>query len=570
MADGVALWDLRRGHPLTFLPCGRNPAVLFEPSGALLTAGPAGVVRRPIDVDLPKPGSVRLAMPQQLPLTGPSSRIAISSDGRVVAKAMGWGGLVWHRDSPQPPLALTPHYDARVIAVSPDGGLVATGSHSGAGAKIWEASTGKPVHELLVNTNNSTNVAFSPDGRRLAASGGLWDTETWRQVRPLESHYATAFSPDGKIFATENGKGIVRLVDPETGREFARLEDPHQDRAGSLCFSHDGAELVATETDSSTIHVWDLRAIRQELREMELDWDLPPYPPADRTSGVQPLTSVVVEPSDLPGWRARGEFLISTGDTAQAAEAFGHAFELASIEAKPMLGRWWTSLLLDAGDIAGFRRACARLRHVLGESSDYWHSAHLSWALLLAPDAVADVGFPIELAKNLVARQDCMPWDYTALAGAQLRNREYESTLRSLDESDRLGRDWLACVANDFLRAIALARLGRVGEAQSVFETGAAYAEKHLTPTPAAPFGEISQPWGFDWYTVRLLRREAAEVLRDAGLDKKSAADPPPPADPKPPVPDEPVPDGPVPDEQVPDEPKAPHFDAGLHGIREK
>jgi WD40 repeat protein len=104
---------------------------------------------------------------------------------------------------------------------------------------------------------------------------------------------------------TRNGQGIVRLIDPEAGREYARLEDPHQDRAGDLCFSHDGARLVASSSDTPAIHVWDLAAIRRELRAMGLDWDLPPYPRAGEGSGVPPLTSVEIEPLDAPGWRAR-------------------------------------------------------------------------------------------------------------------------------------------------------------------------------------------------------------------------------------------------------------------------
>ena len=82
----------------------------------------------------------------------------MSRDGRVVAKAMGSGGLVWHRDSPQPPLALTPHDDARYIAVSPDGGLIATGSHSGAGVKIWEAATGKLIRRNGVDQFHARRV----------------------------------------------------------------------------------------------------------------------------------------------------------------------------------------------------------------------------------------------------------------------------------------------------------------------------------------------------------------------------------------------------------------------------
>jgi tetratricopeptide (TPR) repeat protein len=87
--------------------------------------------------------------------------------------------------------------------------------------------------------------------------------------------------------------GVVRLVNPDTGREYARLEDPNQSLPGSLRFSSDGAQLVATSKGSQPVHVWDLRVIRERLATMRLDWDLPPYLPAAATAAAPPLRAVV-------------------------------------------------------------------------------------------------------------------------------------------------------------------------------------------------------------------------------------------------------------------------------------
>ena len=296
MHEGVAIWDLVDGRALTFLPCGLNWAVLFEPSGALLTQGPGGLVRRAMEFDADSPGTVRFGAPRQLPLDGYAGRIGTSRDGRVVAKSMGWGGLVWHEELAQPALRLEPHFDARYIAVSPDGRLVATASHTAAGVKVWDALTGKLVREFPA-IKGSVGAEFSPDGRWLAASDGrLWEVDSWRKPRRFDPSIGIAFSPDSQILAMETGAGIVRLVDPESGREYARLEDPQQDAGGNLCFSHDGTRLVATGNDSATVQIWDLRAIRQELRDMGLDWDLPPYSPSRAATDAGPVTSVIFEP----------------------------------------------------------------------------------------------------------------------------------------------------------------------------------------------------------------------------------------------------------------------------------
>src|SRR5207253_2431591 len=91
-------------------------------------------------------------------------------------------------------------------------------------------------------------------------------------------------------------RGVLRLVHPHTCAEFARLEDPNQDGGGegmeSGVFSPDGTQLVTTNNDSGSIHIWDLRALRKELATMGLDWDAPPYPEAEAPKAID---SVVVD-----------------------------------------------------------------------------------------------------------------------------------------------------------------------------------------------------------------------------------------------------------------------------------
>ena len=106
---------------------------------------------------------------------------------------------------------------------------------------------------------------------------------SWREG-PQIGGGAFAFSPDGTLLAVDTGHGAVRLVDPDTGREYARLENPNQDRAFFLSFSPDGTQLVITGGDNQPLHVWDLRAIRKQLAKMGLDWALPPYSPARRST----------------------------------------------------------------------------------------------------------------------------------------------------------------------------------------------------------------------------------------------------------------------------------------------
>ena len=90
-----------------------------------------------------------------------------------------------------------------------------------------------------------------------------WEVGTWSEIlfeKPLLG-MAPAYSPDGKLLVIETGVGVARLLDPGSGKEYARLEDPNQDRAGHFCFSPDGTKLVSATGDGDCLHIWDLQAL---------------------------------------------------------------------------------------------------------------------------------------------------------------------------------------------------------------------------------------------------------------------------------------------------------------------
>jgi serine/threonine protein kinase/WD40 repeat protein len=227
MKNEAGLWDLATGDHLAAIRLGPgNTHVLFEPSGALLTNGKDGLRRWPIRADPDAVGRLRIGPPQRLPLPGSDCVISCSRDGYVLASAQYNGGLALHSDRPDQPVRLGPHEDVRNIAVSPDGRLIATGSHGGTKVRVWQALSGKLEKEPPIETGGW--VGFSPDGRWLGTTGGgcrLWAVDGWQPGPEIGgSHFA--FSPDNKLLAVETGSGAVRLVHPDSGREYARLEDP--------------------------------------------------------------------------------------------------------------------------------------------------------------------------------------------------------------------------------------------------------------------------------------------------------------------------------------------------------
>ena len=146
---------------------------------------------------------------------------------------------------------------------SPDGKHLVSAANDGT-MRLWEANTGQEVRALKGHTkqvsahggyyaNNSSDrgwvlftidVAFSPDGKRLAAGLSrtvhVWSADTGQEVRVLQGHTgrvtAVAFSPDGKRIASASEDKTVRLWDAETGgtiRTFLNgSHGAHYDRRG--------------------------------------------------------------------------------------------------------------------------------------------------------------------------------------------------------------------------------------------------------------------------------------------------------------------------------------------------
>jgi WD40 repeat protein len=226
--------------------------------------------------------------------------VAISPDGRLVAtasagKAPGTPGelFVWRvpaaGEGPPAPLALDCPASVQCLAFSRDGRHLAAGERGTWVAdgqswrdgclSLWEAATGRLLLRWAAHPGTVQTVAFDPLGRWLASGGRmpdqsvrLWDAATGRGLHVLEGPLAQtglAFSPDGRRLAAVGYDATVHLWDPATAHDVLTLRGPGPERAAAttgdsqVAFSPDGARL-AVNTWRGTLHVWDARPLADE------------------------------------------------------------------------------------------------------------------------------------------------------------------------------------------------------------------------------------------------------------------------------------------------------------------
>ncbi|HEX5809294.1 MAG TPA: TIR domain-containing protein [Anaerolineales bacterium] len=254
---GIILGLLALGFAIWMLGSGVFPPTVFKASPP--TAETSVPASTGVEAN-------ELTLIRTIPPSGDVVTAALSSDGKMLALAVGYDGMIKILSTSEDTLLRRLNAGTTVLslAFSQDNQMLAAGLVSSS-VKIFRVSDGVELHTLEGLSSGVYSLAFSPNGQALAAGAEpdilLWQVSdgAFLQKEKIEGIpsrvISLAFSPDGGILAAGLYYSSLKLWQVADGTLVYELPGGS---FGVLAFSPDG-ETLASAGQGSTLDLWRMR-----------------------------------------------------------------------------------------------------------------------------------------------------------------------------------------------------------------------------------------------------------------------------------------------------------------------
>lgn len=277
-----------------------------------------------------------------------------------------------------------------LLALSPDGQRILTGSSDGKTARIWEAASGRLLgslgqqrleqlqdqypdaddEQLDALLPDITAVGFSVDGELMISgeTSGAWHLWRFGRREPLVSVRghdrpvtALAVMPDGQRLLSASADGSVAFWDLHSGQELPGQRLRHEDAVSMLAVSADGQAALTVAADGRGAQ----RLYHWNLNERALQAACPPLHRQLGGDEALSINSVAFSPD-------QSEAMVSTFDRRNSRYAV-HRWDLRSETLQPAGDRG-----LRAGQVLSAVYARATAQQILtvgGSGARFWRRA---------------------------------------------------------------------------------------------------------------------------------------------------------------------------------------------------
>jgi WD40 repeat protein/predicted Ser/Thr protein kinase len=236
----VQVWSLDRRQLLRCLRGTAVPVNLMrqDPQGHVLVVAQSGA---DFETGRPYPathigvwGTAEWRQQQSWVVPPPGGDL-VSTDGRWLAVNWDTRAIqVWSLRDPTRTNRLSFPGEHLQVAFSPDGRLLAAANLAGT-VKVWEVPKFREGKEFHAHAHPVSALAFSPDSRRLATAGDggeaikLWDVDTWHELITLPHRRVRLkellFSTGGSQLSARTSQGDLLFWRVPSFAEIAQQED---------------------------------------------------------------------------------------------------------------------------------------------------------------------------------------------------------------------------------------------------------------------------------------------------------------------------------------------------------